>query len=86
MDKGKKKWRKNDITVEAVLVLIFTVICVVTLYPILNVLAISLSADGYVLRGDVTFYPKELTLTAYGAVMKNQQILKIGRASCRERV
>ncbi len=76
MDKGKKKWRKNDITVEAVLVLIFTVICVVTLYPILNVLAISLSADGYVLRGDVTFYPKELTLTAYGAVMKNQQILR----------
>lgn len=72
----KQKWRKNDIIVEAVLILLFLGICIVTLYPILNVLSVSLSGDGYVLRGEVTFYPKGLTLTAYEAVLKNNQILR----------
>lgn len=72
----RQKWRKNDIVVETVLILIFLGICVVTLYPILNVLSVSLSGDGYVLRGEVTFYPKGLTFTAYEAVLNNGQILR----------
>lgn len=74
--KKKEKWRKNDIIVEAVLILILLIICIIILYPILNVLAVSLSSDGYVLRGDVTFYPKEFTLSAYKAVLSNKQILR----------
>lgn len=74
--KTKEKWRTNDIIVEAVLIFIFIVICIIILYPILNVLAVSLSGDGYVLRGAVTFYPKDFTLAAYKAVLGNKQILK----------
>lgn len=74
--KNRLKWKKSDIIIEAILILIFAILCVITLYPILNVMAVSLSSDGFVLRGDVTFYPRGLTFTAYKAVMSNYQILK----------
>ena len=74
--KVKEKWRTNDIIVEAVLIFIFIIISILILYPILNVLAVSLSGDGYVLRGAVTFYPKDFTVAAYKAVLSNKQILK----------
>ena len=70
------KWRKSDIVVETLLILFFIIVCIVILYPILNVLAVSLSSDGHVLRGDVTFYPKDLTFAAYKAVLANKQILR----------
>lgn len=49
---------------------------VITLYPILNVLSISLSGDAHVLANDVTFYPKKFTLAAYEEVAKNGAVLR----------
>lgn len=40
-------------------------LAIVTIYPMLNVLAVSVSSNAHAVRGDVTFYPKEFTLAAY---------------------
>ncbi len=69
----KKKW--NDYITEAVLILVGILICICILYPILNILAISLSADGPVLRNEVRFLPQGFNLDAYADVMGNKGIL-----------
>lgn len=71
-----KKMNRTDYLVEAVLVLIGLLICVCILYPILNILATSLSGDNYVLRGEVRLIPKGFTLSAYEEVLKNGSILR----------
>lgn len=44
------------------------------LYPVLNVLAISLSSSSPVLRGEVTFFPRGLTAKAYENIFTNKHI------------
>ncbi len=44
------------------------------LYPVLNVLAISLSASSPVLRGEVTFFPRRPTVKAYENIFTNKYI------------
>ena len=60
-----KKMSRMDYIVEVILILIGVLICVCILYPILNILAISLSADGPVLRNEVRLLPQGFTLKAY---------------------
>lgn len=69
-----KKMSRKDYLIEAVLVFIGLLICVCILYPILNILATSLSSDNYVLRGEVRLIPKGFTLSAYEEVLKNASI------------
>lgn len=64
--------RLADIVIAAVMVLI----CVAILYPFLNLISISLSEDGYVLRGEVSFYPRGLDFYAYEQVFKSPAILR----------
>lgn len=61
---------------QILLIVFFAAVCAVVLYPILNVLSVSLSSDVHVLRGDVTFYPKGLTAAAYREVFSNKRILR----------
>lgn len=44
------------------------------IYPILNVLAISLSGSSPILRGEVTFFPKQITFSGYRDVFTNKYI------------
>lgn len=71
-----KKMSRMDYIVEAVLILIGILICVCILYPILNILAISLSADGPVLRNEVRLLPQGFTLKAYEEVIVNKGVLR----------
>ena len=50
------------------------VLCVVMLYPFLNVVASSLSNNSAVSRGRVTFFPIGFNLEAYKAVVRYQHI------------
>jgi len=54
----------------------FFFVVFVTLYPFVNILAISLSKNVYVMKDEVTFYPKGLTLLAYSYVLKNPKIFR----------
>lgn len=46
----------------------------VFLYPFLNLISISLSGNSQVLRGEVTFYPKNVSLVAYEKVFANKAL------------
>lgn len=69
-----KRVTKGDRITSLVLGFICIVLCIVTLYPILNVLSISLSSDAHVMANDITWYPKEITGRAYAEVFKNKAI------------
>lgn len=71
-----KKMSRMDYIVEAILILVGIIICICILYPILNIVAISLSEDGPVLRNEVRLLPKGFTLKAYKEVIVNNGVLR----------
>jgi putative aldouronate transport system permease protein len=68
----KIKVKKADIA----LLLLFLAGSILVLYPVLNVLSVSLSGNVHVLRGDITFYPRDLSFSAYAAVLGNTKVLR----------
>lgn len=60
-------------TVNVILMLIMLALF---LYPLLNMVSISISSDAHVLRGDVTFYPKGFSVIAYDLIFSNRIIWK----------
>nr|WP_300838710.1 carbohydrate ABC transporter permease [uncultured Acetatifactor sp.] len=71
-----KRMSRMDYFVEAILIFIGVIICICILYPILNIVAISLSADGPVLRNEVRILPRGFTLKAYEEVIVNNGVLR----------
>lgn len=67
-NKRKNKIQIGNITFDVVLIALLLVICVIILYPFLNVVAISLSSSGAITRGDVGLLPVEPTLKGYEIV------------------
>ena len=65
--KGEKGFDVFNVILMCLLIILF-------LYPILNVLAISLSSSFPVQRGEVTFYPIHITGKAYHNIFNNQHI------------
>jgi putative aldouronate transport system permease protein len=51
-------------------------ICVmfVVVYPVLNVIAISLSNANHIAQSDVTFFPRGFTAEAYSYILKDKQV------------
>ena len=60
MDMLHKKMSRMDYIVEGILIAVGILICICILYPIINILSISLSADGPVLRNEVRLLPRGL--------------------------
>ncbi len=56
---------------DVVIYLFLIFVILVTLYPILNILATSLSSTVAVERGLVSFYPREFTVRAYQMIFEN---------------
>ena len=52
--------------------IILILLCWICLYPFLNTLATSLSANSYVLRGEIGILPKGITTEAYRRIMKDK--------------
>lgn len=80
MGKGKiisgKRMTKADVIVEIFLQAIGLCICVVVLFPILNMVAESFSSTGPVKRGEVLIWPIQFTLDAYEMVLTNPKIMR----------
>ena len=49
-------------------------IILMTLYPFVHILAVSLSQNVYVMKNEVSFYPRGLTPAAYKYVLQNKKI------------
>ncbi len=63
----------NIWTIFKVIILLFVV--VITLAPLLYMLAVSLSSSIYVLKNEVTFFPKGLTFNYYKMVFQDKRIV-----------
>lgn len=61
---------------DAINLLIMLFILVVVLYPILNIIATSLSGTRYISSGSVTIWPKGFNLEAYTTVFNDPYIFK----------
>ena len=70
---GKRTVPQKCFTIFNTLFMIIFMILI--LYPVLNILAISLSEDTAVLTGSVTFYPMGLDLSAYEKAFTNRLLL-----------
>lgn len=50
------------------------VLSVIFIYPFLNVLAISLSGNGMIVTGQVTFYPKDIIFEGYKMLFREENV------------
>ncbi|MDO5422925.1 MAG: carbohydrate ABC transporter permease [Eubacteriales bacterium] len=76
-----KKKQSNKIYIgsrafDVALVIFMLALCVVFLYPFLNVLAVSFSSNSMITTGQVTFYPKEFTTKAYQVLFEAENIFR----------
>lgn len=69
--------RSGGQTVARILnVLLMLFVCFATLYPFLHIIAVSLSGRFPVARGEVTFYPKSITLNAYQKILESKALFR----------
>ena len=71
--------RKNKIhygsrIFDVALIIFMAALCVIFIYPFLNVLAVSLSSNRMVSTGQVTFFPREIILDGYKLLFQEQNI------------
>ena len=71
--------KKNEIHIgsyafEMVLVILMVLFSAVMLYPLVNVISISLSSPAMISSGKVTWFPKEITLIGYEIVFGQDTI------------
>lgn len=66
----KQKFGLFDVVIYAIMIIILILI----LYPILNVIAISFSSSSYIVRNEVTIFPKGFTLEAYKEILSSAKI------------
>ncbi|QHW30563.1 carbohydrate ABC transporter permease [Paenibacillus rhizovicinus] len=76
---------KSDIITNTIIYSILTMLAVITLVPLLNILAISLSDSAKATAGLVTVYPLGLSWSTYTTIFKDHAILTAAGVSC-ERV
>lgn len=74
-EKSKIKKSRSDITFIIVNTIILTVFCVVTLYPILNTLAVSFNEAVDTLTGGIRLLPRKWTLQNYKTVFNTRTLM-----------
>jgi putative aldouronate transport system permease protein len=60
---------------DVFLLLVLLLFCVVILYPFLYMLAVSLSSNEYILRGEVSIWPKGFNIRVYEKVLQSSSVL-----------
>ncbi|MDD4849293.1 MAG: carbohydrate ABC transporter permease [Gemmiger sp.] len=66
--------RNDSLAVDIVIQIVMVLLCIVFLYPFLNVIAVSFSSNSMITTGQVTFYPKEFTTKGYELLFEEQNI------------
>lgn len=67
-------WRRKITPFTIVNTIILLIVAFVTVYPFVYMMAVSLSSDIYVMKGEVNFWPKEFTLKNYQYVLNDSRI------------
>lgn len=69
-----KNTRFSDKIVEAALILVAILTCIITIYPVVYILSVSLSHSSEIVRNSVILLPKGLTLAAYEKVLNMENV------------
>ena len=70
----RNKNSKGEKIFDGFNLILMIVLCMVFLYPVLNVLAVSLSGSGPILRGEVSFFPRDFNTSGYANILTNTNI------------
>lgn len=68
----KIKQTRSDRTLDAINAVILVICCFITLYPMYLVAISSISGGTFVARGEVSFWPKGITLSSYKVLMHDR--------------
>ena len=68
------KESKMSKAAHVIIVILLLMLCVVTLYPYLNQLAISLNESSDTMKGGITIFPRKFTLSNYQVMLQNESI------------
>ncbi len=69
------KTTKQDIATDTIIYTILAILAVITLVPLLNIVAVSLSDSAKATAGLVTLYPLGLNFKTYAAIFKEEALL-----------
>lgn len=70
----RRKAGFGDRVFMALIIFMLLLVCVIVIYPIYYMLIVSVS-DGYaVMRGEISFLPKGINLSAYDAILSNKYV------------
>lgn len=69
------KFEKNNSPFQIFLWIFFGLVIIVTLLPIMHIVAMSFSGKEAIMKGDVGIFPKDFTLEAYAMVFRNRGIV-----------
>ncbi len=72
--KHRRKKRLKDRVVDGVILFILILIVIITIYPFLNVLAISFNDANDTIKGGIHVFPRIFTLNNYQAVFKDSTL------------
>lgn len=73
---GLKKRSKRDIIFDSIIGIFMVLFVIVTLYPILNTLAVSFNDGIDTVRGGVYLWPRVFTMKNYQTVFNNQNLMQ----------
>lgn len=73
---GLKNKSKNDIIFDSIIGIFMVLFVIVTLYPILNTMAISFNDGIDTVRGGIYLWPREFTMKNYQTVFNNQNLVQ----------
>lgn len=66
---------KTEKCMNVINIVLIVLLCIITLYPYINQLAISLNEGTDAMRGGITIFPRKFTLENFSAVIKNKKII-----------
>ena len=69
------KHTKGEKIFQVVNIFIMLLVCVITLYPYLNQVAVSFNEGMDAMLGGITVFPRKFTLANYAAVFNNRSII-----------
>lgn len=69
-----KKWTMEDLVLNVIIAVVMTVLVIATLYPFLNVIAVSFNDPMDSIRGGIGLWPREFTLNNYKNIFRDSQI------------
>lgn len=72
--KVRNRIHRGSYVFDVFLIILMVAVCVVFLYPFLNVVSVSLSSNRMISTGQVTFFPREIILEGYKILFDEQNI------------